>query len=148
METSNSKGNEKVHRIQTPIRYEVDHDGIKIVVLDQTYLKPYGIITAFTGTGCSAELSNMPEGIEGFDNPVYFFNRIKVRPDLEGTGIGRALMIEVCKVADRYGITIYNGLNPYGKRDLRSLKNFFKDSGFVQFNGNDSNEMIRKPNTE
>lgn len=150
METSDQKRDEGEHgnSAAVPGKYVViDHDGVGIFVFDQTYLEPYGLITAHAGMGCSAELSKMPEGIEGVDNPVYYFNRIKVSPNLEGTGVGRALMIEVCKLADKHGITIFNGLNPYGKRDLESLKNFFRDSGFETFQDETLNQMIRKPNT-
>ena len=76
----------------------------------------------------TAELCDLGKYItvEGLENPVYYFNRIKVRH--EGKGTGKELMIEVCKIADENGITILNELNPYGKRDMDSLKDFFKAS--------------------
>lgn len=92
----------------------------------------------------TAELCDLGEHItvEGLENPVYYFNRIKVKK--EGKGTGKELMIEVCKIADENGITILNELNPYGKRDLESLKEFFRASGFERFNLD--NTMVRKPN--
>lgn len=91
----------------------------------------------------TAELCDLGEyiTIEELKNPVYYFNRIKVKK--EGQGTGKELMIEVCKIADEHGITILNELNPYGKRDMESLKNFFRASGFEIF-GND-HTMVRKP---
>jgi len=125
-------------------KYEVDHDGITVFVND---LVEFEIITAFTKNLGSAELSQTPIPVKGLTEPVYYFNRIKVRPEREGTGEGKALMIEVCKIADEHRITIYNELNPYGKRDMKSLKSFFKASGFEPFvnEHNDQNVMVRKP---
>ena len=125
-------------------RYEVQHGPITVFVHDDVHKPDWGAITAVTQNG-SAELSDFGSiiHIEGLDNPVYYFNRIKVRPKFEGTGEGKALMIEVCKLVDKYGITILNELNPYGKRDMDSLKEFFKASGFEIFNM--ENAMVRKP---
>ena len=131
------------------IRYEVDHGDIKVFVHDMTEIGEVGTISAFTKNSSTAELCDLGSMIEvaGLDNPVYYFNRIKVRKDIEGTGEGKALMIEVCKIADMHGITIYNELNPYGKRNMERLKEFFKASGFEPF-VNASNVMVRKPKGE
>lgn len=126
-------------------KYEVQHGPITVFVHDLTTNKSWGTITVFTKNGSTAELSDFGSmiQIEGLDNPVYYFNRIKVRPKFEGTGEGKALMIEVCKVVDKHGITILNELNPYGNRDMDSLKEFFKASGFEIFNL--ENAMVRRP---
>lgn len=126
--------------------YEAKHDNITVFVKDATNLKnKNGTIIAFTNNGSTAELSEISKDIkiEGLRKPIYFFNRIKCKPELEGTGEGKALMIEVCKVADKRRITIYNTLNPYGKRDINSLRAFFKASGFEIFK--EQSTMIRKP---
>lgn len=128
-------------------RNEVDHDGIIVHITDYKLDNSFGIITAFTKNRSVAELSEHPIPIKGLVEPVYYFNRIKVLPAFEGKGEGKALMIELCKVVDKHKITIYNELNPYGKRDMDSLKSFFKASGFKKFkNGwNDPNIMVRIP---
>ena len=93
----------------------------------------------------SAELSDLGSmiTIKGLDNPVYYFNRIKVEKRLQGKGKGKELMIEVCRLADKHGITIINELNPYGNRDMKDLKSFFRASGFKTFQL--ENTMVRKP---
>lgn len=93
----------------------------------------------------TAELCDLDINIEGLEKPIFYFNRIKVKN--EGQGIGKELMIEVCKIADRENITIINELNPYGKRNLESLKQFFKASGFEDFKNKQTsqNTMVRKP---
>ena len=146
METSDKKRNEGEYGIQSPIHGKHIKPDIPMFVND---LAHRGLISVSVGGG-TAELCEMPEGIEGLENPVYFFNRIKVRPHLEGTGLGKALMIEICKLADKHGITIFNGLNPYGKRGLQELISFFKGSGFEMHSddGYGGVSMIRKPNTE
>jgi|GEM_PF-1080029 len=100
-------------------------------------------INVMTSKGSSAELSKIEfDDIEG---DVFYFHRIRVRPELEGTGEGRELMIEVCKLADKLNVAIYNELNPYGKRDMDQLKLFFKDSGFIMFGDHKNNVMVRFP---
>ena len=91
-------------------------------------------------------MSELGKGIEvaGLEKPVYFFNRIKCNPKIEGTGEGKALMIEVCRIADENGITIFNPLNPYGKRDMERLKKFFRASGFEDWKDSED-AMFRKP---
>lgn len=126
------------------ITREAMRDGIQIFISDQTDVG-WGNITVFTNERSTAELSKVPFPIDGIEGTVYYFNRIKVPKELEGKGRGRALMIEVCKIVDEYDITIYNELNPYGKRDMDSLKSFFKASGFELFESGGSNAMIRKP---
>jgi len=79
---------------------------------------------------------------------VYYFNRIKVLSEHEGTGEGRELMIEVCRYADKLNATIYNELNPYGKRNMKSLIRFFKASGFKIHKEFSDHTMIRKPNMQ
>lgn len=95
----------------------------------------------------TAELSDLGEyiTIKGLDNPVYYFNRIKVQE--EGKGTGKEIMIEVCRLADEHGITIINEMNPYGKRNMTQLRDFFLASGFEDFPQNDLsfNTMVRKP---
>jgi len=78
-------------------------------------------ISIMTKNGSTAELSSIlpVDGIEGL---AFYFHRIKVRSEFEGTGEGKELMIEVCRYMDQLNATIYNELNPYGKRDLESLK--------------------------
>lgn len=125
-------------------RYEASHGDIVVHVIDQTHADQ-GIITAFTSKRSTAELSDLGPwvAIAGLKNPVYFFNRIKVRKENEGTGQGKALMIEVCKLADQRGITIFNELNPYGERHMDRLVEFFKASGFEKFGP--AGIMVRKP---
>ncbi len=128
------------------LRKQVNHNGITVFIKDMTS-QDKGLITAFTQNHSVAELSDISISIKGLKGKVYYFNRIKVRRELEGTGEGKALMIEVCKVADKHKITIFNELNPYGGRDMESLKSFFRSSGFEKF-GNEfgsKNMMIRKP---
>jgi len=99
-------------------------------------------ISIMTENGSVAELSSTfpMEEIEG---PAFYFHRIKVRSEFEGTGEGKELMIEVCRYMDQLNATIYNELNPYGKRDLDALKSFFRASGFIMFK--EPNVMIRTP---
>jgi GNAT superfamily N-acetyltransferase len=104
-----------------------------------------GIITVATLNGSVAELSEMLFEVGGYKKPVYYFHRIKVKPELEGTGEGKELMKEVCRHADALGATIFNELNPYGKRDMDSLKEFFKASGFTE---DMPNIMVRLPKKE
>jgi GNAT superfamily N-acetyltransferase len=101
-------------------------------------------IVVMTDKHSVAELSCVIP-IKGFDEPTFYFHRIKVKPENEGTGEGRELMIEVCRYADQLGATIYNELNPYGKRDMKSLKQFFKASDFEDYGDPENNIMIRKP---
>lgn len=92
-----------------------------------------------------AELSCVvPIELEGIKGPIFYFHRIKVRPAFEGTGEGRELMIEVCRYMDELNATIYNELNPYGKRDMKNLKSFFRSSGFEDYGNSNSNVMIRR----
>jgi hypothetical protein len=128
------------------MRREAIHNGTTVFVLDMTQIG-YGTITAYTENGSVAELSENPVPIKGLVEPLYYFNRIKVRLENEGKGEGKALMIEICKLVDELKITIYNELNPYGKRNMESLKSFFKASGFEDFinDWNDPNVMIRRP---
>jgi GNAT superfamily N-acetyltransferase len=93
----------------------------------------------------TAELSKMDIIPPDLEEPIFYFHRIKVMPKFEGTGEGRELMIEVCKHADMIGATIYNSLNPYGKRDMKSLKSFFTKSGFEDYKAEGPDTMIRKP---
>ena len=102
----------------------------------------HNIITVLTDKHSIAELSSVFP-IEGVPGKVFYFHRIKVWPQYEGTGEGRELMIEVCKHVDKENATIYNELNPYGKRSLKSLIGFFINSGFEMLRG--SNIMIRRP---
>ena len=128
----------------TQIRYEVKHDNVTVFVQDMTGIGEIGTINAYTKNGSTAELSDLGSmvHIENLNNPIYYFNRIKANQRVEGTGEGKALMIEVCKIADKHGITILNELNPYGNRDMKSLKEFFKASGFENFS---PGVMVRKP---
>ncbi len=131
-----------------PNNYEVQHGEITIHVYDHVDSKEQGMIIVTTLDGSSAELCDLQEvEVYGLSTkPVYYFNRIRVRPDQEGTGRGKAMMIEVCKLVDKHGITIFNQLNPYGGRDLEELKEFFKASGFENFISDDfESVMIRKP---
>lgn len=99
-------------------------------------------ITVATNNHSIAELSSIIP-IEGIPGKVFYFHRIKTRPEYEGIGEGRELMIEVCKHVDQENATIYINLNPYGKRDLKSLKSFFKASDFEMLQ--EPNVMIRRP---
>jgi len=103
----------------------------------------HGTIEVTSDPMGTAELCDLGEymTIEDLENPVYYFNRIKVKK--EGQGTGKEIMIEVCKIADLEHITILNEVNPYGKRDMESLKQFFRASGFEDF-GNE-HTMVRKP---
>ena len=127
-------------------RYKVERDGITLYINEGMFQEYAGTISVFTENGSTAELSELGKGIEveGLEKPIYFFNRIKCRPRIEGTGEGKALMIEVCKLADKHGITIFNPLNPYGKRDMEKLKSFFRASDFEDWKGEEG-AMIRKP---
>ena len=103
----------------------------------------HGLITIATKNRSVAELSSVIP-IEGIEEEVFFFHRIKVLPEHEGTGEGKELMIEVCRIVDELDATIYNGLNPYGKRDMESLKSFFRASGFKDYGDPNENAMIRR----
>ena len=129
-----------------PKKYEVEKDGLTIYISENMVQEYARTITAFTDNASVAELSELGKGIEivGLDSPVFFFNRIKVRPKFEGTGEGKALMIEICRIADEHGISIFNPLNPYGKRTMEKLKDFFKASGFEEWKDS-KDAMIRKP---
>lgn len=100
-------------------------------------------IRVMTDKRSIAELSKVP--VEGIKGRTYYFNRIKVLPEHEGTGEGKELMIEVCRYADDLNAIIYNPLNPYGKRNMESLIKFFEASGFKMYK---HNSMIRNPNTK
>ena len=102
-------------------------------------------ISIMTNNGSTAELSSTFP-IKEIEGLIFYFHRIKIRPEFEGLGEGKELMIEVCRYADQLNATIYNELNPYGKRDLESLKSFFKASGFEMFK--EPNVMIRKPQSK
>ena len=127
-------------------KYEAKHNDITVMVNDNSDIEYQGTISAMTQNGSCAELSDLGKGIEvkGLNNPVYYFNRIKAQRGREGTGEGKALMIEICKVADEKGISILNELNPYGNRDEKSLIEFFKESGFEMFS-EQASVMVRKP---
>lgn len=99
-------------------------------------------ISIMTYNGSVADLSNIFP-IKEIDGLTFYFNRIKVKGEFEGIGEGKELMIEVCRYADELNATIYNELNPYGKRDLDSLKSFFGSSGFIMFK--EPHVMIRRP---
>jgi hypothetical protein len=144
MEGSSRKIQSERNIVNPVYRYEVQHGPITVFVHDLTHTGDWKTITAFTQNGSTAELSELGSmiKIEGLNNPVYYFNRIKTRLKFEGTGEGKALMIEVCKLVDKHGITILNELNPYGKRDMESLKEFFKASDFEEIG---PNVMARKP---
>ncbi len=102
-------------------------------------------ISIMTKNGSIAELScTIP--IEEIEGSTFYFHRIKVKGEFEGTGEGKELMIEVCRYMDQLNATIYNELNPYGKRDLKSLKSFFRASGFIMFK--EPNTMIRRPRSK
>jgi len=101
-------------------------------------------ITIMTKNRSIAELSCVLP-IEKIEGLVFYFNRIKVQPQFEGTGEGKELMIEVCRYMDQLNATIYNELNPYGKRDIESLKSFFRASGFEDYGKPSNCVMIRKP---
>lgn len=133
-----------------PSMKEVKYDGYAIYVSDRTNLGSYGMMTIYSSDRSVAELSASIVPIKGLEGNIYYFNRIKVPRNLEGTGQGKALMIEVCKLADNHNIIIYNELNPYGNRNMESLKEFFKASGFEKFKDEygSPNVMIRKPQTE
>jgi len=79
---------------------------------------------------------------------IWWFARIKVRPEHWGSGHGKDLMIELCRILDQRNIMLMNELNPYGNRDMNSLISFFKASGFemADFETYDSTIMIRRPN--
>lgn len=132
MEGSSRKIRSERNIVNTPDKYEVQHGPITVFVHDNTQNEDWGTMTAFTKNGSTAELSELGGMIEveNLTKPVYYFNRIKARPKFEGTGEGKALMIEICKLADKHKITILNQLNPYGNRDMDSLKEFFKASDF------------------
>jgi GNAT superfamily N-acetyltransferase len=83
--------------------------------------------------------------LKGIDPPIFYFHRIKVLPEFEGTGEGRELMIEICRYMDHLNATIYNELNPYGKRDMEGLKSFFRASGFEDYESVNNHVMIRRP---
>lgn len=74
-------------------------------------------------------------GIPKCMNPIFYFNRIKVfnRSD-EGKEYGKEIMIKLCKFCDEKRYGIFCELNPYGKRDLKSLTNFYKASNFIGTN--------------
>ena len=92
-----------------------------------------------------AELSTGSIDIKGLNPPVFYFHRIKVLSENEGIGEGKELMIEVCRYADQLDATIYNELNPYGKRDMESLKSFFRASKFEDYGDPTDCVMIRRP---
>jgi hypothetical protein len=103
------------------------------------------LLTVVTDKRSIAELSLLDDKFEasGIPGKVFYFHRIKTLSQYEGIGEGRDLIIEVCKFMDKENATIYNILNPYGKRDLKSLIKFFEASGFEMFQ--DPNVMIRTP---
>jgi len=106
------------------------------------------ITVSFSDRMGTAELGCLTEyriNVKNLPTPVYYFNRIKVPRKDEGKGFGKQLMIEVCRIADKEGITILNELNPYGNRDMESLQNFFAASGFEDFDKLGPSVMVRKP---
>ena len=104
-------------------------------------ISTHNMITVATDKRSIAELSAIIP-IKDIPGKVFYFHRIKVLPKYEGTGEGRELIIEVCKLIDKQNATIYNELNPYGKRDLKGLISFFKASRFEMYK--EPNIMIRK----
>ena len=101
-------------------------------------------ITVATEHGVAELSCVVPIELEGIDGPIFYFHRIKIRPEFEGTGEGRELMIEVCRYMDELNATIYNELNPYGKRDMESLKSFFRASDFEDYGNPNNHIMIRR----
>ncbi len=111
-----------------------------------------GCLNVMTELGSIAELSRI-DNLDDFEDNfkeinfkglIFWFNRIKAKK--EGIGEGRLLMKEIIKICDKEKINIINYLNPYGKRDLKSLKRFFINSDFIEFKNknNNSTVMIRK----
>ena len=111
------------------------------MIIYSCYNKIDKTISIMTKNGSIAELCQLIQN--DINGDVFYFNRIKGRPEFQGTGEGKEIMIEICRYANQLNVIIYNELNPYGKRNLESLKNFFKASGFEMFK--EPNVMIRKP---
>ena len=63
------------------------------------------------------------------ENPIYFFNRLKVTK--EGCGDGSRLMDAVVKYFDEKEYDIINHVSAYGSMSQKRLVQFYKKYGFI-----------------
>jgi len=76
--------------------------------------------------------------------PLFWFGRLKVKLDNEGTGEGKFLMQELLTILDQERYAVVCVVSPYGKRDMEGLVRFFENSGFVKLPGT-KKVMVRLP---
>ena len=74
--------------------------------------------------------------------PVFWFNRLLAARGYEGKGDGRLIMVTLEKLLDDHGITVINGVNPYGGLDRKKLTKFYEKYGFVLV---EKTIMVREP---
>lgn len=111
-----------------------------------------------TKSGSAAELSPFDwEGLPGkyfredhagnpivrqIKPPVFWFNRLLAARGYEGKGDGSLIMSTLAKLLDEHGITVINGVNPYGGLDRKMLTKFYEKYGFVLV---EETVMVREP---
>jgi hypothetical protein len=61
---------------------------------------------------------------------------------VEGQGEGSFLLEKLVRILDEEGVTVVNGVNPYGSMDLEDLERFYGRYGFESFA---DGMMIRLP---
>lgn len=73
-------------------------------------------------------------------DPVFWFSRLKAK--VEGQGEGTKLMERLVQILDEKGITVVNGVNPYGSMKMKDLVAFYERYDFVMIK---DGIMVRYP---
>jgi len=80
-------------------------------------------------------------------NPTYWFSRLSIHRGMRGQGWGTKFMQKITQTADRYGIHIINGVNPYGEMTLDETIRFYKKHGFFNFDTEIKDALFRLAKT-
>jgi len=64
--------------------------------------------------------------------PDLYFNRLKVKEQYRGMGLGSFTLDKVLEFARMHNFSIINMTNPYGGLDLKQLTDFYIRHGFKQ----------------
>lgn len=74
--------------------------------------------------------------------PVFWFNCLLAARGYEGKGDGSLIMDTLASLLDEHGITLINGVNPYGGLDRKKLTKFYEKYGFILV---EKTVMVREP---